>query len=63
MTGVQTCALPILKHGINTRAAWWNDVDLHGGNRVMAQTYSLRIDGKFTEEFRQQLGVDHLENY
>lgn len=51
------------KYGINTRAAWWNDVDWHGGNRVMAQTYSLRIDGKFTEDFRKKLGMDHLETY
>ena len=52
-----------MKHGINTRAAWWNDVDWHGGNKVMAQTYSLRIDGKFTEDFRKKLGIDHLESY
>jgi hypothetical protein len=29
----------------------------------MQQTWGLRIDGKFTEEFRKQLGVDHLESY
>lgn len=52
-----------MKYGINTRAAWWNDTDWHGGNRVMAQTYGLRIDGKFTESFRKTLGVDHLDNY
>ena len=52
-----------MKYGINTRAAWWNDVDWHGGNKVMAQTYSLRIDGKFTEEFRKTLGIDHLDTY
>lgn len=51
------------KYGINTRAAWWNDVDWHGGNRVMAQTYSIRIDGKFTEEFRTKLGINHIESY
>jgi hypothetical protein len=51
------------KCSINTRAAWWNDQDWHGGNRVMTQTYSLRIDGKFTEEFRKKLGIDHLESY
>jgi hypothetical protein len=51
------------KTGINTRAAWWNDTDWHGGNRVMAQTYSLRIDGKFTDEFRKKLGIDHLDTY
>lgn len=48
---------------LNTRAAWWNDVDWHGGERIMEQSYSLRIDGKFTEEFRKQLGIDHLESY
>ena len=52
-----------MKHGINTRAAWWNDTDWHGGNKVMAQTYGLRIDGKFTEEFRKKLGIDHLKEY
>lgn len=52
-----------MKYGINTRAAWWNDQDWHGGNRVMSQTYGLRIDGKFTEIFRKKIGVDHLESY
>lgn len=51
------------KYGINTRAAWWNDTDWHGGNRVMAQTYGLRIDGKFTESFREKLGISHLDSY
>ena len=48
---------------LNTRAAWWNDVDWHGGEKIMEQSYSLRIDGKFTEEFRKQLGIDHLDTY
>ena len=48
---------------LNTRAAWWNDVDWHGGEKIMEQSYSLRIDGKFTEDFRKQLGIDHLESY
>ncbi len=48
---------------INTRAAWWNDVDWHGGEQIMEQSYSLRIDGKFTDEFRSKLGISHLETY
>ena len=52
-----------MKHTINTRAAFWNDQDWHGGNRVMTQNYGLRVDGKFTEEFRVQLGISHLESY
>lgn len=48
---------------INTRAAWWNDTDWHGGDRIMEQSYALRVDGKFTDSFRKTLGVDHLEHY
>lgn len=48
---------------LNTRAAWWNDTDWHGGERIMEQSYGLRIDGKFTEDFRKRLGIDHLESY
>jgi hypothetical protein len=48
---------------LNTRAAWWNDQDWHGGERIMEPSYSLRVDGKFTEEFRKKLGIDHIEHY
>jgi hypothetical protein len=48
---------------LNTRAAWFNDQDWHGGEKIMEQSYSLRIDGKFTEEFRKKLGVNHLDFY
>jgi hypothetical protein len=48
---------------LNTRAAWWNDQDWHGGERIMEQSYSLRIDGKFTKQFREELDIDHLETY
>lgn len=48
---------------INTRAAWWNDVDWHGGEKIMEQSYSLRIDGKFTEDFRKHLGINHMDSY
>lgn len=48
---------------LNTRAAWWNDQDFHGGEKIMEQSYSLRIDGKFTESFREKLGISHIEAY
>jgi hypothetical protein len=48
---------------LNTRAAWWNDQDWHGGETIMEQSYALRIDGKFTDEFRKKLGINHLESY
>lgn len=48
---------------LNTRAAWWNDQDWHGGEQIMEQSYGLRIDGKFTKSFRKLLGIDHIETY
>lgn len=48
---------------LNTRAAWWNDTDWHGGDRIMEQSYGLRIDGKFSEDFRKKLRINHLESY
>ena len=48
---------------LNTRAAWWNDQDWHGGERIVEQSYSLRIDGKFTESFREKLKINHLPHY
>jgi hypothetical protein len=48
---------------LNTCAAWWNDQDWHGGDQIKEQSYSLRIDGKFTERFREKLGIAHLESY
>jgi len=43
------------KYYINTRAAYWNDQGRHGGDPVMKTTYSLRIDGAFTEEFKKKI--------
>jgi hypothetical protein len=51
------------KHFVNSRAAFFNDQDWHGGEQGVEQAYSIRIDGKFTDEFRKKLGIDHLETY
>jgi hypothetical protein len=40
---------------IRTRAGYWNDQDYHGGDPVMKPTYSLRIDGRFTDEFKAKI--------
>ena len=40
---------------INTRAGYWNDQDYHGGDPVLRPTYSFRIDGKFTDEFKEKI--------
>ena len=51
------------KHYLNARAAWWNDQDWHGGEKINRQSFGLRIDGKFTTEFRKKLGIDNLDSY
>ena len=40
---------------IETRVGYWNDQDWHGGEQIMKPTYGLRIDGVFTEEFRNRI--------
>jgi hypothetical protein len=51
------------KFYINANAAFWNDQDWHGGEESKEIEYGLRIDCKFSQEFRKTLGIDHLENY
>ena len=48
---------------MTSRASWFNDQDWHSGGKTNKQTYSIRIDGPFTDEFRKRIGVDHLDNY
>jgi len=45
---------------INTRVAWWDERDWHGGEPINRPTYTLRINGRFSEEFKKQVGI---ENY
>ena len=51
------------RHYVNTGAAFFNDLDEHGGDANTSMTWSLRIDGIFKKEFRQQLGISHLKYY
>lgn len=48
---------------VKSTAAFFNSLDWHGGDAIPNYTYSLRIDGKFTDQFRQQVGIAHLETY
>jgi hypothetical protein len=52
-----------VKHTVDTRAAFFNDLDMHGGESNPQMTWSLRIDGVFTQEFRSKLGISHLPHY
>jgi hypothetical protein len=40
---------------IDTEIAYLNDKDYHGGDPVLVPTYSFRVDGIFTEEFRNKI--------
>lgn len=48
---------------VDSRATFFNDQDWHSGGKTNKQTYSIRIDGEFTDEFRQQIGISHLSHY
>jgi hypothetical protein len=43
------------KHKVTSRAAWFHSLDFHGADPCRRQTWSLRIDGKFTPEFREKI--------
>lgn len=51
------------RHDVNSPAIFFNDLDMHGGDTNECMTWSLRIDGVFTEEFRQRLGIANLPHY
>lgn len=40
---------------INTRVSWWNERDWHGGEPILRPTYTFRIDGLFTDEFKKRI--------
>lgn len=40
---------------VDTEVAYFNERDYHGGDAVNTMTWSLRIDGKFTEEFKNKI--------
>jgi hypothetical protein len=48
---------------INSHASFFNDQDWHGGEFSMEQEYGLRIDCKFTDEFKKKIRIQHLDHY
>ncbi len=40
---------------INTRVAWWDERDWHGGEPINRSTYTVRINGRFTEDFKRKI--------
>jgi hypothetical protein len=48
-------SLTLEKYYVNSRVAYWNDQDRHGGDPSNTPTYAIRIDGKFTEKFKEKI--------
>lgn len=42
---------------MNTRVAWWSERDWHGGLPIHRPTYTLRVNGYFTDEFKKKIGI------
>ena len=51
------------KHYVNAPAAFFNDLDMHGGEVSQSMNWSLRIDGVFSEEFRKKLDINNIKIY
>lgn len=39
----------------HTRVAWWDETDWHGGAPINRPTYTIRINGKFSNNFKQKI--------
>lgn len=51
------------KKYVDTPVAFFNDLDIHGGDKSDTMTWSLRIDGVFTDQFRKKLNIFNVEKY
>jgi hypothetical protein len=40
---------------LNTRVAWWDERDWHGGEPINRPTYTVRINGRFSDEFKRKI--------
>ena len=47
---------------VNTRVAWWDERDWHGGEPINRPTYTIKINGRFTDEFKKLIDIEGYEN-
>lgn len=40
---------------ITTRVAWWDEREWHGGDPINRPTYTLRINGRFSDDFKRKI--------
>jgi len=46
-----------------SHAIFFNDQDWHNGGEANVQTFSIRVDGVFAQEFRNKIGIGHIDHY
>jgi hypothetical protein len=51
------------RHYVDSPVVFFNDLDQHGGDKSNVMTWSLRIDGEFSETFKANLGIQEIEKY
>lgn len=51
------------RHPVESRSAFFNVKDFHGTLPASSYSYSLRVDGWFTEAFREKIGLTGMESY
>lgn len=45
---------------MNTRVAWWDENDWHGGEPIQRPSYTLRINGSFSRNFKKTIGLSNI---
>lgn len=51
------------RHYVRSRMAFFNDMDYHAVDMTDRACFSVRVDGAFRQEFRDEIGIGHLEQY
>lgn len=45
------------KHYVRGHSCWFNSYDVHGSDASPVMTYTLRVDGAFTDDFKRRIGL------
>lgn len=51
------------KYHITGHSAFFDEQCWHGTDPSPKMAFSIRVDGFFTDKFREQIGIQHLDNY
>lgn len=51
------------RHYVKGLSAFFNEQDYHGTDTAHKTLFSLRVDGRFTPEFKRMIGIHDLKSY